>query len=159
MDWFIPVVIVVLCMYCDDGGVLLSHNDWPTSMFRLAFYQLEQLDINDWNATHTDIPRLRQGQVGAQVSVNHHHHQHQRHGRSQQWPHILTVKIVSPVSLYNKLVSAVSHQKVAYIMRLSSRHLGRIRHWTTVSFFFIDSLLGVASLELLWAVAQIISFF
>lgn len=43
-----------------------GHNDWPDSMFGHARYQLEQLDLYDWSATHTDIPRLRQGQVGAQ---------------------------------------------------------------------------------------------
>ena len=53
-------------------------------MFDHARYQLEQLDLYDWSETHTDISRLRQGQVGAQVSVHRHHHdQHQSPGRSQ----------------------------------------------------------------------------
>ena len=49
---------------------LHSHNDLPMKMKRGANNKLTTFDLNElppWDVTHTDIPRLRQGLVGAQV--------------------------------------------------------------------------------------------
>lgn len=43
-----------------------GHNDWSWQMFSRVRNQINDLDLNDWPATQTDINRLRQGQVGAQ---------------------------------------------------------------------------------------------
>lgn len=55
------------------------HNDFPYSLRRYESNQVGDLDIYDlttvepWassSSSHTDINRLRQGKVGAQVSIN-----------------------------------------------------------------------------------------
>ena len=48
------------------------HNDLPWQMYKNEHNVLANIDLNSdmrlrWNISHTDIPRLRQGQVGAQV--------------------------------------------------------------------------------------------
>lgn len=48
-----------------------GHNDLPHKLYQNVQNQLERVDLNQsligiWPLTHTDIPRLRQGRVGAQ---------------------------------------------------------------------------------------------
>ena len=50
----------------------LSHNDLAWRIFADDHNVLDRVDLNRgmqgiWNITHTDIPRLLQGQLGAQV--------------------------------------------------------------------------------------------
>ena len=49
-----------------------SHNDLPMKMKRNANNLLQTFDLNEtppWDPTHTDIPRLKEGLVGAQVGL------------------------------------------------------------------------------------------
>jgi hypothetical protein len=56
--------------------VVYRHNDLPRKMYTQANNTLANVNLyNDtrlqWGPnSHTDIPRLRQGRVGAQVSLN-----------------------------------------------------------------------------------------
>ena len=59
-----------------------SHNDlawqlWVNERNRLGQVNLGESLIGIWNITHTDIPRLREGKLGAQV----------KHSRRGSWAH------------------------------------------------------------------------